>query len=177
MSVICAGAPVVHFYNSDDFIIRLTAASRQSMEGLYYKPLAIGSRGRLLLEFERLLSEGAKFKGMLFETHGAPGLIVFGRDSITADWWRSIRAINCARLLKPGGRVYFNGCAVAAQETGWKFLEAAASVLLGPGGGEVFGHTSDGYANPFNGHVIHFLGRKPRRVVADPSGGLRRIEA
>lgn len=42
-------------------------------------------------------------------------------------------------------------------------------MFLTPGGGEVFGQTSLGFGNPWNGHVVHLWG-STRRLYVDYSG-------
>jgi hypothetical protein len=63
------------------------------------------------------------------------------KEKFTADY---------RKLFPLWTRLYFNGCNVAegGDSLGWGFLETAGSIFLAGGGGQVFGHTSPGYAFP-----------------------------
>jgi hypothetical protein len=118
---------------------------------------------------DRLKAAGQTFDRILFETHGSPGRIYFGDQYIDGGWWRSAVSKGWTSIAAIGARVYFNGCNVAEGANGWSFLEAAAAVFLTPGGGQVFGQTSLGFGNPFNGHVVHLWG-STRTLFVDFSG-------
>ena len=98
-----------------------------------------------------------------------PGQISFGGKAVTAAYWRACVGRDWYRLVTNNARVYFNGCNVAEGAAGWAFLEAAVAVFMDPGGGEMFGQTSLGFANPFNGHVVHLWG-STRRLFVDVNG-------
>lgn len=151
--------PTLHIYDSSDSHIRQTANARGLAER---RP--IPSVDHLVADLDRLVAGQARYDRILFETHGSPGMAAFGHRSINAAWWRGVRNRNYHKLTRPNARIYFNGCNVAETDAGWDFLEAAAVTLLS-GGGEVFGQTSRGYGNPFNGHVVHFWGSTRRLLV------------
>jgi len=156
--------PLLHVYDSSDSRIVETAATR----GVHDR-LGAANGKDLLTGLDGLVAAGSMFDRILFETHGAPGRIYFGSDYLDAYSWGTFLDYNFAALTTRNARVYFNGCNVAEGKEGWAFLDSVVPVLLRPGGGQVFGQTSLGFANFFNGHVIHFWGTT-RRVFADATG-------
>lgn len=153
--------PLLHIYDSSDWTIRLTAKARGVADRL-----PIFSSTDLVPALDRLLAAGRTFDRILFETHGGTGIIGFDDPTdIDAAWWSRIKN-RYNRLTTTDARVYFNGCNVAEGEEGWRFLEAAAGVFLTKGGGQIFGQNSSGFANPFNGHTVHFWG-STRSVFVD----------
>ena len=77
------------------------------------------------------------------------------------------------RLCPSYTRVYFNGCNVASDATGWQFLTAFGGIFLRTAGGETFGHTSLGLELPvyswLTGHVVHLAG-DTRTIYFAPGG-------
>ncbi|WP_315831769.1 hypothetical protein [Bradyrhizobium prioriisuperbiae] len=154
---------LLHIYDADDWRIRSTANRSDSS-------CRVGvTSGDLAASLDPLLSLGRIYDRILFETHGSPGTIYFGDNSFDADWFRSVIPRGYSRLAIRNARVYFNGCNVADGKEGWRFLEAAAALFLTPGGGQVFGQTSIGFSNLFNGHVVHLWGRT-RTLFVDANG-------
>ena len=144
---------LLHIYDSSDWRIRQTASARGAVHKL---PIADGDN--LVTALDGELRAGRYYERILFETHGAPGQISFGGKAVTAAYWRAVTTRNWYRLVTNNARIYFNGCNVAEGATGWEFLETAVDVFMKPGGGEMFGQTSVGFGNPFNGHVVHLWG-------------------
>jgi hypothetical protein len=156
--------PLLHIYDSSDPNIVETAEVR----GVKDK-ISVVNASDLTKALDAAVAAGSRYDRILFETHGAPGVIAFGKDGIGADWLRGSISHNYTALTTANARVYFNGCNVAEGAAGWRFLEAAAALFLTPGGGEVFGQTSLGLPNPFNGHVVHLWGTT-RRLYVDNIG-------
>lgn len=154
---------LLHIYDSSDSMIVQTANARGAANRL---PVASGNN--LAPALDGLLATGSTFDRILFETHGSPGRISFGGSYIDAGWWRAIPG-RYNRLTTTNSRVYFNGCNVAEGQNGWSFLEAAAAVFMQTGGGQIFGQTSLGFGNPFNGHVVHLWG-STRTLFIDANG-------
>jgi hypothetical protein len=158
---------LLHIYDSSDWTIRYTSSVRGVVS-----QVAASDVNDLATQLDGLVnscSEDSPFDRILFETHGSPGLISFGDQAIDASWLRGMIPHQYTMLATRNARVYFNGCNVAEGQAGWLFLEAAAALFLTPGGGQVFGQTSMGFANPFNGHVVHLWG-DTRRLYVDASG-------
>lgn len=151
---------LLHIYDASDPSIIQTANKR----GVLHR-LPVEDGNKFYSQLDDLVLSNLCFDRVLFETHGSPGRIHFGQTCITADWWRSVLHRNYTSLTTVDVRVYFNGCNVAKDAVGWDFLQAAAAVFLKPGGGEVFGQTSGGSVNPFNGHVVHLWGTTRRLFV------------
>ncbi len=154
---------LLHIFDANDPDIVQTATQR----GAVNRVAVTG--GDLIGPLDGLLAAGTTFDRVLFETHGSPGRIYFGTIYFDAGWMRAVIPRNYTRLTTANARVYFNGCNVAEGAAGWGFLEAAAALFLTPGGGEVFGQTSLGFGNPFNGHVVHLWG-STRRLYVDVNG-------
>ncbi len=156
---------LLHIFDSTHWNIRESAWARGGTD-----KLGITSIDNLVSELDRLVSDGRTFDRVLFETEGNAGMIFFDNECITANWWGG-RPLGrqWSSITTANARVYFNGCNVAEGDCGWAFLEAVAAVLLTPGGGEVFGQTSVGFANPFSGHVIHLWG-STRTLFVDYNG-------
>jgi hypothetical protein len=131
--------------------------------------IAAADANALTTALDALVSARSKYDRILFETHGAPGLIGFGDDDIDTAWLRAAIPRQYTNITTANARVYFSGCNVAEGAVGWLFLEAASALFLTPGGGEVFGQTSVGFGNPFNGHVVHLWG-DTRRLYVDRDG-------
>ena len=152
---------LLHIYDSSDSRIVQTANQRGAANRL-----AISNGNNLLGALDGLLAAGSYFDRILFETHGSPGKIYFGSVYIGAAYWNSIPG-RFNRLAASSCRIYFNGCNVAEGNDGWSFLESVVGCFMTTGGGEVFGQTSVGFGNPFNGHVVHLWGTTKRIYVVD----------
>lgn len=153
--------PLLHVYDASDSAIRQTAATRGATD-----VLAISRAEEFYPALDRLVAARMSFDRILFETHGSPGKIYFGGQHVDACYWDACQNRNWHQITASNARVYFNGCNVAESSCGWGFLDAAARVLVGPGGGTVFGQTSVGFGNPFNGHVVHLWGDTRTVTVA-----------
>ena len=155
---------LLHIYDSSDSFIRETAWRRAVPDHIAAdNPIA------LVAALDDLVKAGSTFDRVLFETHGAPGLIAFGTVPIDAGWLLAAISNNYTQIVTANAKVLFNGCNVAEGAEGWKFLYAAAKLFLTPGGGQVIGQTSVGWGNPISGHVIHFWG-DTRSLLVDFSG-------
>jgi hypothetical protein len=159
---------LLHIYDASDSSVRQTVEAR-TYRGSRYTYGISNDPGGLLKALDELLADGKHYERVLFETHGSPGAIYLGGYQYTAGWLRAVSSNGYTNITTGNARVYFNGCNVAADSAGWDFLEAAAGLFLNPGGGEVFGQTSLGFANPFNGHVVHLWG-STRTLFVDASG-------
>ena len=155
---------LLHIYDSSDWTIRLTAGRRGAANSLGCPDLQTLMNG-----LDAFVQANTQFDRILFETHGGPGVIGFGNYTVDAQTLRAMIARRYTALAGPNARVYFNGCNVAEGTAGWPFLEAAAALFLTVGGGQVFGQTSLGFANPFNGHVVHLWG-STRTLFVDSGG-------
>lgn len=162
---------LLHIYDASDSNIRQTMRARggsRSTCGVQPTPLG------LVEALDGLRASGQMFDRILFETHGLPGTICFGQYGYNAAYLRAVRNRGWTYIARAGARIYFNGCNVAEGDAGWDFLAAAAQLFLAPGGGEVFGQTTVGFGNPFNGHVVHPWGSTKRIYVrSDGSIGER----
>lgn len=154
---------LLHIFDSSDSSIIETAGVRGVVDRL-----PISDASGLASALDHLVAAGSRYNRVLFETHGSPGCIYFHHQPISAAWWRAARDRHYANLTTAGVRVYFNGCNVAEGASGWEFLRAVVPVLV-TRGGEVFGQTSTGYGNRFNGHVVHFWG-STRTLFVDSNG-------
>lgn len=155
---------LLHIYDDDDWRIHIMTKRDDAQA-------AVPVQGGPLKLVEHLdaivaLRPPWRFNRVLFETHGLPGIIVFGGEGIDARWMRALCGRGYETICEAGTRLYFNGCNAADGDAGWDFLRAAAEVFLIGQGGIAFGHTSTGFANPLTGHVIHPWGDTRHVVIA-----------
>jgi hypothetical protein len=121
----------------------------------------------------QLAREGKTFRRVLWYTHGSPGSISFGDDSLTIASLNRLRGYEA--LFPQPTKMYFSGCNVAEGDIGWLFLVMAGQVFL-RGGGYTMAWTSTGhgYNNAalrwlISSHSVHFTGDV--RIVTFKSGG------
>jgi hypothetical protein len=126
--------------------------------------LPAASKEELLAGLDRLVKANAVFDRALFQTHGGPGHINFGKnhiwDIILRDEFKNRQYHS---LFPVYTRMYFDGCEVGQGSNGTTFLEMAGAIFLRLAGGETFAFTSPGYGFdswvPFiGGHTVHFSG-------------------
>jgi hypothetical protein len=123
--------------------------------------IATDSVAGLLNGLDGLVRRRATFDRLLVQTHGSPGTIYFGNESILPYEWNNRFAGRGYHLLFPTyTRIYFDGCNVGAADIGTRFLTAAGQVFTRIAGGEVFAFTNPGYGFPgwvpfIGGHTIH----------------------
>lgn len=160
---------LLHIYDDDDFRMSIMPKRRDAQATV---PVA-GGPLKLVEHLDAIVKSGWHFNRVLFETHGGPGVIGFGKEDIDARWLRSLNGRGYEAICEANTRLYFNGCNVAEGDDGWDFLRAAAEVFLIANGGIAFGHTSSGFANPLDGHVVHPWG-DTRHVVMARGGDARR---
>lgn len=152
---------LLHIYDADSLSIAMTASARRntlwSRPNIYPVPIHGGRLG-LLTALDKLVRDGQQFSRALFETHGNVGTIFFESEAITGDTWRSFYNNRGYEKIFSFWwcRIYFNGCNVADNPSGWDFLDAAGSVFLRRGGGRVFAQTGVGRPIIFTGHIHHF---------------------
>lgn len=124
-----------------------------------------------------LVQDGTTFKNCIVTTHGAPGTIKFGTDELTTyGLYSKFYNRGFHRLFQADAKVYFAGCRVAAETTGWKFLAAAARCLMRGGGGFAVGWTSDGWKIPFRNAPVHVSGDVRMCWVSSGGDNLRFYE-
>jgi hypothetical protein len=96
---------------------------------------------------------------MVIETHGSPGALYFGSDTLDEARLASFRGRGFADLFAENSRIFLNGCNVAATGkdcsgtrctivNGKAFLEAFARTFLSRAGGRVGASTSLGHVVP-----------------------------
>jgi hypothetical protein len=120
-----------------------------------------GSGSQLVTKLRRLIDEKYVFRRMIVTTHGYPGAIKIGFDTIYANDLKTHFANQgLERLfLTPGGHLLFNGCQVAAEPGGGAFLLTAAQIFFRLSGGTASGWTSNGHQNYIiPSHVQHWAG-------------------
>ena len=123
-----------------------------------------------------LVRNGTTFRNCIVTTHGAPGTLKFGTDELTTYGLYTQFYSRGFHQLFPSGdaKIYFAGCQVAAENSGWKFLAAAARCLMRGAGGFAVGWTSDGWKIPFKNAPVHFSG-DVRMVSVSPGGDALRF--
>lgn len=153
-------------------------AKRTDKEPIVKLPIT-GDGSNFISALDNLVQTRQTFHRVLFETHGSPGAIYFGKASIPSSWvWAYMTTRNYDLITPNKTRIYFNGCNVAEGNAGWDFLRAMAKVFLLRGGGEVFGHTSLGFATKWGIYpkVFHLWGDL-RKVHVAPGGKIIKEES
>ena len=141
--------------------------------------IGVDSVAKLGAGLDRLVAGRQQFRRVVFDTHGAEGIIWLGNDAVSANTWRGqLKGKGYERLFPFFSKMYFSGCNVSDDEVGWSFLEAASETLFAGLGGVTMAYTSLGFTTRW-GHfnpkhiwgelrlVIAMPGKQPRRV----SGG------
>jgi hypothetical protein len=165
----------LYIYDKSSDIDRDQAAGRFSGDN---DVLTIGVRfgvENLRKVFEQLVNNNERFNRVVFQTHGSPGRIWFGNESVTANVLKTQFRM-FSQLFPHPTRIYFDGCNVAEGGDGTDFLLAAGEVFLRTGGGETFGWTTLGHGTwgwvPFiGGHTLHFGGENTLKRIRFFRGG------
>ena len=160
---------LLHIYDDDDWRMHLMTKRKDAQAVVPVQ----GGALKMVEHLDGIVASGWHFNRVLFETHGGPGVIEMGGEGMDARWVRALSGRGYETICETGTRLYFNGCNVAEGDEGWDFLRAAAEVFLIGRGGIAFGHTSAGFANPLDGHVVHPWG-DTRYVVMEAGGDASR---
>ncbi len=163
---------LVHFYSAPsgsvgDYLSGpdVTGSARAKETG------AIGIRTQDLQDFDfqlkNLKNLGIKIERMVIETHGSPGALYFGNDSLDSTSLVRLKGKGYEELFEENARIFLNGCNIAESEcstgtcgpagNGRKFLLDLARLFLFKGGGRVGASTSKGIPF-FNNKVYHLWG-------------------
>lgn len=129
----------------------------------------------LFAGLDQLLQNGQTFNRVVFDTHGGPGTIWFGDGSVTASTWRTRAGGRYRNLFPSFSKMYFSGCNVSDEDSGWSFLEAASSAFFGLGGGVTMGYTSLGLSTRWKAIFPKHLWGELRLVIDQPGTPQRRI--
>jgi hypothetical protein len=150
---------LLHIYDADESVFVNAARDRRSEEA-GIQDLAVSNNGANFISgLDGLVTARRTFNRILFTTHGCPGNIWFGNAHVDANWvLTNMVNRNYQSLCPVSTRVYFNGCNVAAEPGGRAFLAAMAQAFLRNAGGEVFAHTSLGFAFRWGSHSFHLWG-------------------
>ena len=115
---------------------------------------------QLIDELGNLVTKGWTFDRALFQTHGYPGGIMFGKDPVGVLTVRKYFPA-FAPLFPYPSKIYFDGCNVAEGGDGTDFLIDVGATLLTKSGGVTIGWTTLGHGVPgwvpfIGGHSLHF---------------------
>jgi hypothetical protein len=164
----------LYIYDKSSRIDRWQAAGRFSGDN---EVLTIGvSSGVKNLQkvFESLAGNNQKFNRVVFQTHGSPGAIYFGNESVNAATWKTLFR-GYETMFPVYTRMYFDGCNVAEGGFGTDFLIAAGSVffLLEVAKRSVgkHGNWPAGIHIGLCGHTIHFGGGSNLKKIRFFRGG------
>jgi hypothetical protein len=164
---------LLQIYDGDDEATVETAGDR---DGVSRSVAVHGGVAGFVKAMSDLVADGRPYDRVVIETHGGPGVIKFNGESVYDITLRDKFKADYRKLFPLYTRLYFNGCNVAegGDSLGWGFLETAGRMFLAGGGGQVFGHTSPGYAFPgwaplVGSHTVHFSGET--RYVDIARGG------
>jgi hypothetical protein len=134
-------------------------SSRRDAQTHGHQILQVVSIPDLVSAFGRFRAEGVVFDEMDFHTHGGPGGIALGSDSLDYLTMQKLEGLSFDKLFARQAMITFTGCNVAEGAQGEYFLVRAGKALLRNGGGKVLGSTGAGLADPiFSGDVYHPFG-------------------
>lgn len=140
----------------------------------------------------QLVRDGKTFDRVLWMTHGSPGRVWFGKQSISSALLdgADFRGKGYEKLFPKPTKMYFSGCEIAAdtngpvaamRDVGWRFLESAGRLFL-RAGGYTMGWTSNGYGSESalyrlfrGGHSRHFSGDVRHVTFAKGGKALERL--
>jgi Domain of unknown function (DUF4347) len=112
------------------------------------RAVGVASVPDLIAQLGKLKADGVLIDRLVVDTHGKPGGIWFGDDLLTTPLVQGMKLNGYESLFAPDARIFFQGCNVAAEDTGRKFLEAVALTFLFKGGGRAGGCTTTGHVYP-----------------------------
>lgn len=154
------------------------------------KAIGVDSVSALKTELTRLKDSGVRIDRLLFYTHGEPGTIFFGTDTLLSTNVASEFAGNGFEdLFLPHARINFDGCNVASVKEGCEvgkncsktdngtvFLTSVAKTFLFKGGGRAVGWTSNGFGFPsLGGSVMHHFSGTAVHIFVSKGGSRTRI--
>jgi hypothetical protein len=150
--------PKLYVFDATSTIDRMQAAGRFSSSN-DVTTLAVLNLPDLENQLDALLKKTALFGRVVFQTHGLPGTIWFGSDSLSAYHLRE-NYLKYSRLFPLYTRIYFDGCDVGRGNAGTEFLRVVGNTLLRMGGGETFAFEDGGAPIPgswfrIGGHTLH----------------------
>jgi hypothetical protein len=152
----------VHFWSDipDDFRMSSRRDAETHADAEHGTTTHVDSVAKLKSVFRSMLKFNATLDQLDFHTHGGPGAIALGADSL--DYTNvGIQLANQGfeKLFNKGAAIIFTGCNVAESYPGEYFLVCVGATLLGASGGKVMGSTGAGLADPlFTGDVFHPTG-------------------
>jgi hypothetical protein len=120
--------------------------------------LGVKNIENLRATFDWLRNSKIRIEALVIETHGTPGAIYFGDETLTisnVDGWLAGRGYE--ELFENGARVFLNGCNVAEGENGVGFLRMLGNIFFKKSYGAIGGSTSWGLPF-FNGKIYHLWG-------------------
>jgi len=120
----------------------------------------IDSIAKLQSVFRAMLGFNATLDQVDFHTHGGPGAITLGADSLNYNnVGIQLGNQGFEALFNKDAAIIFTGCNVAESYPGEYFLVCIGATLLKTNGGKVMGSTGFGLADPlFTGDVFHPTG-------------------
>jgi hypothetical protein len=119
---------------------------------------AIGVKGLNDFEAELKNLKGTKIDRMVIESHGRPGAVFLGKDTLSSTSLIRLKGQGHEDLFEANARVLLNGCNVAENAVGRQFLLDLARLFLFKGGGRVGGGTAKGYTEIGSDKVFHLTG-------------------
>jgi hypothetical protein len=132
----------------------------------------VASLDKLKSVFRSMLNFNATIDELDFHTHGGPGVIGLGSDTLNRiNVPTQLGNSGFEKLFNKDAVIIFTGCNVAENYQGEYFLVVVGSTLLKLNGGKVKGSTGLGVAEPFfTGDVYHPFGSWVTATVGTGGG-------
>lgn len=152
----------VHFWSDkpDDWRASSRRDAEKHADSEHGTTTQIDSIEKLKSVFRAMLNFNATLDQIDFHTHGGPGGISLGADSLNySNIGIQLGNQGFEALFNKDAAIIFTGCNVAESYPGEYFLVCAGATLLKTNGGKVMGSTGFGLADPlFTGDVFHPTG-------------------
>ena len=152
----------VHFWSDkpDDWHASSRGDADKHADAEHGTATQIDSIEKLKSVFRAMLGFNATLDHVDFHTHGGPGSIALGADSLNySNVGIQLGNQGFESLFNKDAAIIFTGCNVAESYPGEYFLVCVGATLLKTNGGKVMGSTGFGLADPlFTGDVFHPMG-------------------
>ncbi len=119
--------------------------------------IRVSSFEDLAFHLTNLLRSRYQIDRMVIETHGMAGALQFGPDIVSSASLLSLIGKQYNTMFEADARIFLNGCNIADNKIGQRFLSDMAQLFLSKNGGRVGASDSKGIPF-FNNKVYHLWG-------------------
>lgn len=150
-------------YDSKDTGIGMSVSTATDYAKKYgWTAVGVGSLQELRDALDAMKTNNVRLERLLVTTHGSPGSISFGGQSLSVANIGWVTGRGYEDLFEPGARVFLDGCNVAEGAAGSGFLRKLGETFFIKASGSIGASTSAGLGNPFGAGVFHLWGETKR---------------